>query len=76
MQGHHGPISGLATQPMGEGRWLLVSTAGDEEVVVWESNAIHGGSVGGLTFEERQRIPTGFQMQNALDLVPLRESGW
>lgn len=76
LQGHKGPITGLATTALNERRWLLVSTAGDGDVVVWESTGSVEEETADVRFDEVQRICMDFQMQNAVAITQLPGLDW
>lgn len=76
LQGHKGTITGLSAAKLSDGRWLLISTSGDGDVVVSESNSPLGKANEISDFHEIQRISVGFEMQNAVAVMHFSAEGW
>ena len=71
LQGHSAPLTSLTTFAPSPGRLLLVSTAGDGDVLVWECAAASPAGATQDAWRLRQRLHVGFQMQACAALARL-----
>ncbi|KAK9820488.1 hypothetical protein WJX72_010831 [[Myrmecia] bisecta] len=73
LEGHTGPVTAIAAQVLSPSQFLLVSTAGDQDVHVWECSLNGSGpeALGQGSWRTVQTIPTGFQMQHCVAITHL-----
>jgi WD40 repeat protein len=81
LSAHNAPVTSLTTHAAGNGGVLLVSTAGDGTVAVWEFDAAAAGAAAAAAgagaagqqaaWSLRQQIAMGAQLQGCAALAPL-----
>ena len=73
MQGHQGPVTGVALCDLGNGKLLLVSTAADDNVLIWSNDSTAGEEPARLDawhVQQRLSFPQHLQHSVAISALP------